>query len=524
MIVGAGAAGCLVAAKLAAEGHRVTVLEAGPEWNVGDLWSSQIWSRRLKWRGPPVQLTGANPIAFNLIMGSGIGGAALHHYGTWPRFTADVFGMASEFGSGLDWPYRYETLQPYYDRVQREVGISGDAIAESWRPPGEPYPMPGMRAFRHADLLRDGFRRLGLAVAPLPAAINSTDYNGRAACLYDGWCDAGCPIGALGNPLFTYHLQAVTAGAEFRAQCQVTRITSDRSGRATGVEYVAGEKRESLRADVIILAASVVENPRLLLNSATPAHPRGLGNSSGLVGRHVMAEIMAFAYGMFGEPVDNHLGVSAGSYMHRSPVRNPALPGVAAGHQWQIGPALKPNDIFGIAVTRPDLFGTALDAFIRRASREMGYMVGFGGGTPAPDNAITLAGESDRFGMPRAKVTHRFTDAQQRLWAHMNEEGARVLAAAGAKEQWHGPLGAGHLIGGTVIGSKPAASVADVHGTLHDVPNIHLTGAGLFPSSGGQSPTFTLLAMAARTVDHILGRSPPAPPALSSQVPDSPPS
>lgn len=504
MIVGAGAAGCLIAARLAAADYRVTVLEAGPEWNAGDLWSSQIWSRRLKWRGPPVQLAGANPVAFNLIMGSGIGGAALHHYGTWPRFTTDVFDVASAFGEGLDWPFSYATLQPYYDLIQREVGVSGDAAAESWRPPGEPYPMPGMKAFRHAELLREGFRKLGLAVAPLPAAINSTDYNGRAACLYDGWCDAGCPIGALGNPLFTYHLQAIAAGARFRARCQVTRIATDRAGRAVGVEYIFEGQREELRADAIFLAASVVENPRLLLNSHSSVHPKGLGNSSGLVGRHVMAEVMAFAYGLFGEPVDNHMGVSAGSYMHRSPVRNPALPGVAAGHQWQIGPALKPNDIFGIAVTRPELFGRALDAFIRRASREMAYMVGFGGGVPAPDNAITLASEPDQFGMPRVRVTHRFTEAQQRLWAHMNEEGARVLAAAGAKEQWHGPLGAGHLIGGTVIGANPATSVADAFGTLHDVPNVHVAGAGLFPSGGGQSPTFTLLALAARTVDRIL--------------------
>lgn len=517
VIVGAGAAGSLIAAELADAGRSVLVLEAGPAWTLGDLASSQIWARRLKWRGPPVMLGGENPIAHNMTMGSGLGGAALHHYGTWPRFTPDVFRIASDHGRGFDWPFDYDELAPYYDRVQGFVGLSGDTATETWRPRGEPYPMPPMKSFRHAEILRDGFRRLGLPVAPLPACINSIPYAGRAPCLYDGWCDAGCPIGALGNPFFTYQALARERGARFVTHARVTRVTFDDAGRPRGVEYVVGDDEGSgggdvrrVYAAVIVLAASVVENPRILLNSHHAKHPRGLGNGTGQVGRHVMAEIMSFVYGLFEGPVDNHLGVSAGSFMHRAPVRHPGLPGIVAGHQWQIGPAVKPNDIFGIAVTRPDLFGAPLDDFIRRASRELAYMVGFGGGVADENNAITLDSKRDAHGVPLARVTHRFTGEQRRLWQFMLDQGRAVMGAAHAREIWTGPMAAGHLIGGTIMGRDPATSVTDSYGALHDAPNVIVTGAGLFPSCGGQSPTFTLHAVSLRTTDRLRDHWPAA--------------
>ena len=116
VVVGSGASGSLLAAKLAQAGKRVVVLEAGPELTLEDLYSSQVWARRLKWGGPVSQSSGAHPLALNFNQGWGTGGAALHHYALWLRLHPEDFELRTRFGRGLDWPITYDDLQPYYDR------------------------------------------------------------------------------------------------------------------------------------------------------------------------------------------------------------------------------------------------------------------------------------------------------------------------------------------------------------------------------------------------------------------------
>ena len=158
VIVGAGPAGGVYAERLSRAGKRVLILEAGPEKSLGDMWSSSLWSRRHKWGGAPVIVGGPNPISHNVSTGSGLGGAAFHHYGTWPRIPVDVFELRTRHGRGFDWGINSNDLRPWYDRVQSDVGISGDASAEPWRGPGDPYPMRPLKTFRHGEMLADGFR------------------------------------------------------------------------------------------------------------------------------------------------------------------------------------------------------------------------------------------------------------------------------------------------------------------------------------------------------------------------------
>lgn len=499
VIVGAGAAGSLYAAKLAAAGKSVVVLEAGPPWHEGDLVSSQIWARRLKWGGPPVEFHGNHRgFSHNLNTGWGFGGAALHHYGTWPRLPAAAFHLRSRHGKGLDWPLGYDDLRPHYDAVQREVGVCGDAAQEPWRPPGEDYPMPPMPTFAQGEILRRGFTTLGLATAPLPAAITTTWYNNRPPCLYDGWCDAGCPIGALGNPLATYLTAAVDAGAILIPHAQVTRLLPQGRDRLKGVAYVNadGDSVEQTAA-VVILAASAIQNPRLMLAS-------GVGNGNGLVGRYFMLDLVALVYGLMAEETEPYMGVSAGQLMHR------AVPGdddggrPFGGYQWQIAPALKPNDIFGIAISRADLFGDALHRFMTTAARHMANIVGMVEQLPQAHNRITLSGAADRFGVPRARIEHQVDDDARALWQHCIEQGKAVMAAAGAREVWTGPFNAGHLVGGTIMSADPRHGVTDSFGRCHEVANLVIAGSGLFPTSGGVSPTFSLLALAHRSAQHML--------------------
>ena len=505
VIVGAGAAGSFYASKLAAAGRSVIVLEAGPAWTTQDLISSSLWSRRLKWGGAPIGLEGENPLAHNLNQGSGFGGAALHHYGTWPRVPVAAFKLQSEYGRGVDWPISYDELRPYYDRVQREVGISGDEKAEIWRGPGEPYPMPGHPLLPQAEAIARGFKALDLPVAPLPTIVNSRPYDGRPACIYDGWCDAGCPIGPLANPLVTYFASAQKAGAKFVAGAEVTRVLVDQKGRARAVEYFQnGEKREQ-PAKLVILAASVMQNPRILLNSISDKHPNGLANSSGLVGAYLSAETMAFGYGMFEEETHPYLGLSAGLLTHRGGMTHKDAPKAFGGFQWQIAPTMKPNDIFGVAVSRPDLFGAPMDAFIRRGVKHLASMVAFGSVTPQKDNRVLLdTSRKDALGMPLARTVHTVDAEGRALWDHLNAFGVRVMKAAGAKESWAGPRASGHITGGTIMGADPKRSVTDSFGRTHDVPNLVLAGSGLFPTTGGVSPTYTIHAVALRSVEHLL--------------------
>lgn len=503
-IVGAGAAGCFYASRLAAAGRSVLVLESGPAWSTQDLISSQLWARRLKWRGAPLALGGEHPISHNLSTGSGLGGAALHHYGTWPRMPADAFEMRSRYGRGLDWPISYEALRPYYDRIQREIGIAGDAAQEIWRGPGEPYPMPPHPLLPQAEALARGFRKLDLPVAPLPTIINSTSYDGRPPCIYDGWCDAGCPTGALANPLVTYHARAVKAGARFETNAEVTRVLVGARGKAKAVEYWRDGERREQPAKQIVLAASVFQNPRILLNSTSSAHPNGFANSSGLVGAYLCAETMAFAYGLFDEETHPYLGVSAGQLMHRGGPKHDGAPQAFGGFQWQIAPAMKPNDLFGVAVTRADLFGPALDEFIRRGAKHIASMVCSGAVTPRRENRVELEERRDARGMKLARAVHSLDESALALWAHLNEQGVRVMKAAGATEVWNGPRASGHLNGGTIMGADAKTSVTDSYGRCHEAPNVVIAGAGLFPTTGGVSPTFTIHAVALRSVERML--------------------
>ncbi len=504
-IVGAGAAASVFAAVLAEAGKKVRVLETGPARKLDDLYSSQISARRLKWAVPEVLEAGKDSIWFNFNAGRGFGGAAVHHFGVWPRYHPEDFKERSLYGRGLDWPIEYEDLRPYYDRVQAEVGLSGDADAEIWRPPGDPYPLPPVPVFPHGRILAGGFAALDMNVAPVPLAVLTSPYKGRPACIYDGWCEAGCPTGALANPLVVYFPRAIKAGAVLQSESHVTRVLTDAKGKyATGVEYVdATGKRQTLLADSVVMAAFTVENSRILLNSASSLHPDGLANSSGLLGRYLMTHPSVNIFGLFDEDMQNYMGVNGGQLFSQDRFDKVRKDGPYGSRQWVIAPALKPNDLLGIAMTRADLFGPNLQSFMERSARGLGTIVAISQDQPLPENRIELADEKDAYGFPLARIVYEASTDGLGLWDASVSEGERLIKAAGADEIWHGPRGGQHVMGGTIMGDKPDASVTNAVSQTHDIPNLFIGGPGVFPTSSAVNSTFHLHALALMGAEYL---------------------
>ncbi len=507
VVVGSGAAGSLFAAVLAEAGKDVLVLERGHARKLEDLYSSQTWARRLKWASPHVVEAGPDSIWFNFNAGHGYGGAAVHHYGVWPRFHEDDFKEKSRYGHSLDWPFEYSEIRPFYDQVQKEVGLSGDAEKEIWRPPGEPYPMPPVLVSNHGKVIAHGFEALGLHTSPLPMAILTQPYDGRPPCIWDGWCDAGCPIGALANPLAVYLPRAKKAGARLQPNSHVTRVLTDKSGKkATGVEYFtpSGEAVTQL-ARHVILCAFTIENVRILLNSCDSNHPNGLANRSGMLGRYLMSHPAVGISGLFEDEMQNYLGATGGQLLCQDAFGKNSDPmGAFGSRQWLIGQALKPNDLLGIAMTRPDIFGAELHAFMREGAHHMGSMVGMCEDEALPHNRIELASEKDQFGYPLAKIWYETSAEGLKLWQTAAAEGVKIFKAAGAKEAWHGPRVGQHIMGGTIMGTDATDSVLNSVGQAHEVSNLFVAGPGVFPTSSAVNSTFTAKAVAMKSARFLL--------------------
>ena len=500
LIVGAGAAASVFASVLAQAGREVTALETGPARQMDDLYSSNIWSRRLKWAEPHVAETTQDSIYFNLNAGRGFGGAAAHHFAVWPRYHEDDFKLQSEFGRGLDWPMEYADLQAFYDRVQSDVGVAGDAKAEIWRPPGEPYPLPPVPMFPQAEVLAKGFEAMDMSLAPLPVAVLTQPYKGRPACIWDGWCEAGCPTGALANPLAVYLPEATRAGAILQADSHVSRVLTDGKGRATGAEYFdASGQRQEIRADVVVLTAFTVENVRILLNSAEG----GLGNSSGLLGLFLTTHPAISVFGLFDQDIQPHVGLSGGLLLNQDDWNKEKRGGAFGSVQWEVAQAMKPNDLLGLAMSRPDLFHRDLEAFMQQASRGLAQMVGLCEDLPLRQNRIELSSNKDAYGFPLAQVTYNTSPASMQLWRQTVRKGNQLMRAAGAREVWNGPKAAQHTMGGTIMGDDPGRSVANANGQSHDIPNLFFGGGGLFPSSSAVNSTFTLHALAMKSAEFL---------------------
>src|SRR5262249_3913008 len=313
--------------------------------------------------------------------------------------------------------------------------------------------------------------------------------------------------GALANPLVTYLADARTAGAEVQAWSTVTRVLTNAKGnRVTGVEYYDQKKQKQFQpAAVVVLAAWEAQNPRIMLNSATDKHPRGLANSSGLVGKYMMTHFASGTWAIFDENVDNHMGTTGAQYMSYDRYPKTSHKGAFGSSFIVTGSALKTSGLGGFANARLDLFGPDLHAFMKRAARGLTRINAFGEELPNIENRIELANDKDEFGMPLARIIHSYDQDVVAVWNANFDEGLRIAKAAGAQEAWsaRGNIPTIHLMGGTIMGTGAGNSVVNSYGQTHEIANLYVAGPGIFATGGASNPTYTIFALSLRGAEQL---------------------
>jgi choline dehydrogenase-like flavoprotein len=503
VVVGVGSAGGVLVQRLARAGFRVVGFDAGPFWDTERDWvSDEAGSHNLYWNDLRIS-GGANPLAFGANnSGKGVGGGSVHWAGFTPRFHPSDFRVYSEDGVGADWPISYWDIKPYYELLEREIPVAGPANYPWGDPHGYPYgphPLGGV-----GDALVRGCTKLGIGVvAGGPVAITSGSHADRPHCIYRGFCIQGCKVGAKQSTLISHVPDAIRYGAEIRANCMVSQIMMGKDGCVTGVRYfdADGDEREQ-RAKVVIVSGYSIETPRLLLNSACPGFEQGLANSSGMVGKYLMAQAGNVILGRFDEPVRMYKAPPAHALTEAFYETDPAR-GFARGFAIQtVGPL--PIAFAKQMMVAKGAWGWGL----RKVMMDYNHWAAFGflgEILPWEDNRVELAEETDQYGLRVAKITFSLHENDKKLIAWGKNKTMEVMYAAGAEEVVEEPRYA-HLIGGARMGNDPGASVVDSFGRSHDIPNLFLCDGSVFPTQGSANPGLTIQALAARTADYLIAQ------------------
>jgi choline dehydrogenase-like flavoprotein len=358
-------------------------------------------------------------------------------------------------------------------------------------------------------LLENGARKLGWHAFPAPMAINSQFYRGRPGCAHCGFCIGfGCEVMAKSASLYTMIPEAEATGrCEIRAASYVHRVETNARGRATGVAYFDGSKRELFqRAKAVVLAANGAETPRLLLNSASARFPQGLANSSGLVGKYLMFNQGSGVHAVFEQELNEYKSVQVTRILH---------------------------DFYESDPKRGFYGGGGIDA--RMGSEPIGWALASGGDLPrwgaaykerlegfrrsmlSSSHCTSLALETnsvsidptlkDDWGIPAIRVTYKDHPDDLATAAFLRDRAYEIMQAAGAKQAWKAEpqyrRGSVHLLGTCRMGDDPASSVIDKYHRTHDVPNLFLCDGSSFVTSGRGQPTMTIQALAFRAADHI---------------------
>jgi choline dehydrogenase-like flavoprotein len=499
VIIGTGAGGAPLLARLAGAGLRVLALEAGAEHPPSEMPTDERAQSGLFWNDERLS-AGANPLAFgNNNSGCGVGGSTLHFTAYTPRPQPDDFALHREFGVGCDWPLSYADLEPYFDELEAFLGVSGPSDYP-WGPPRRAsYPHPPLPLNAAAQLMERGCAALGITTSPAPNAALSRPqtqegYGSRPACTNRGFCQAGCSVGAKASMDVTFLPLARSCGAEIRAECFVSELETQ-GDRVTSVVYHHAGREHRVRASAVFLCAGAIETPRILLRL-------GVANRSGQVGRNFMAHVGTQVWGTFDDAAPPYKGIPGGlisEAMHR-----PKDADFAGGYLLQsIG--VMPVTYVSQFARGTGMWGAALHDHMRGYTRTAGINI-LGEGLPYGHNYVELSDEPDARGFPKPRIHFTAGDNELRMQAHAERVMLEIWTAAGGQDLWTFKRFA-HIIGTARMGANPGSSVVNPSGRCHDLTNLYISDNSTFPSALSVNPSLTIMALALRTADLFLAQS-----------------
>ena len=532
VIVGSGAGGGIVAKELASAGLSVVVFERGKMHTASDFNHSELDSQ---YSVPPAYgpTVYPNPRTFRYTdretarlvypgvndqygkTAAAVGGGTLAYGGASWRFKREDFRMRSTYGtipgtSVEDWPISYDDLEPYYEKAEYELGVSGLAGADPFAEPRKkPYPLPPLPINPQGEIVRDAGRRLGWHPFPPPFAILTEFYKGRNFCVQCAWCLAHvCEVDAKSGTQVTMMPLALKTGkCELRTNSFVTRIITDGKGQPTGVQYYDIHKQgHEQYADLIVVACSATESARLLLNSANKFHPRGLGNSSGQVGRNLNDHTGADTYGVFDREIPHDKG--PGPSMAFNDWNHSHVPGIPGGGYIYNYYCTLPIEFAQVRPPDAPGWGKAHKDFQRQYFHRYLHLGSNCQALPQEVNCVDLDPHvRDAWGMPVARITHSWGKIDFQIADFVMDKGEQLLKEAGAIKTWRGGNGRGgvndHQNGTCRMGSDPKTSVVSRYCQSHDIDNLFVTDGSVLVTDGGFNPCLTIQAVAFSAADFI---------------------
>lgn len=555
IIVGLGAAGGVIAEQLTQAGLHVLAIEKGPDHGPKDFAVTQD-EMRYHHRGSQLATLNLDPVTWRPnangdarllpwstrpfggressfgASSAGTGGGTLNGSASSYRFRESDFRMRSaiveRFGEAAipagstvaDWPISYSDLEPYYDRVEHEQGVSGRAgnikgVRQEGgnffdAPHSRDYPMPPVAQAPGDVPFVEATTRLGLHPFRQPFAVNSVEYRGRAACVNCGFCDGyPCHVGAK-STTYSNSIPAAkaTGNLVLHAQSRVLHVTRASHGKQVrGVTYLnsAGVECEAT-ARTVILSAGALQNVRMLLVSGI--------NAAEQVGRHYMTH----NFGRFTSVlpvVTNPFMGSAHASSAIDDFTSELIPDNDFGVLWgspimSVSGDLQPIEAFHLMDRRVKKFGLDLKHWMRDNYRFMHRMYSQTTNFPHPDSFCDLDPVlKDRWGQPALRLTHDWTDYDANAVALFGRYKQHIAREMGATDFWmDSPRPLYHLsnhdVGVHRMGENPATSVTDVYGEVHGCAGLYAVGSGQFVSYGGYNPSETIQALAYLTADHLI--------------------